>query len=61
MGCATCYQVFEDLVEQATAELHGAKFSEAPPLTPPRNGGGDAAAPSPPAALSDAASANRNS
>jgi len=36
MGCATCYAVFEALVVQATAELHGARFAEAPPLTPPR-------------------------
>jgi hypothetical protein len=56
MGCATCYQVFEDLVEQATAELHGARFSQAPPLTPPRNtnsGSDAAAAPSAPVALPD--------
>lgn len=37
MGCATCYQTFEDVVVQATAALHGAKLAEAPPLTPPRN------------------------
>jgi len=37
MGCATCYQTFEDVVVQATAALHGAKLAEAPPLTPPRH------------------------
>ena len=36
MGCAACYQTFEDIVVQATVALHGVKLSEAPPLSPPR-------------------------
>ena len=37
MGCAACYQTFEEVVVQATVALHGAKLAEAPPLTPPRS------------------------
>ena len=53
MGCATCYQTFEDVVVQATAALHGAKLAEAPPLTPPRHNAPNSASSAGPSAEND--------
>nr|CAA9245610.1 hypothetical protein AVDCRST_MAG63-1770 [uncultured Armatimonadetes bacterium] len=55
MGCATCYRVFDAIVVQATAELHGVVVDEAatvpqrPPLPwPTRRAEARPPAPAPP-------------